>query len=497
MTLADDERLEAARAEGRKARAGIYTRMSHALDDDQTKVLDQERISRDLAAGRGLTVAPGAVYCDNNRSAWQRNRKRPGWDRMLSDIHAGKLDAIVVYHGDRLLRQPRDLELLLQLAEGKGIRILSVAGTRDLDSADDRFILRIEAAQACKSSDDTSRRKTAQHDRMRREGRVRSGGRGGRAFGYSTDGISLYPADRCDVATRRELTEAGVIGDMAARVLAGESRGSIARDVSAAGWRTPAGGEFTHGTIRKMLGRPRYAGLMPDGESAAAWPAILERDTWERVCAILDGKAAGFASATNARRWLLSGIATCGAPLGDGECGAAMQVKPTKGRGRREYQQGYGCPRKGCGRVYRSAPHLDAYVAAAVVAYLAGEGNPAPAAPADPGRSAEWAALQQDRAETQLALETAGAGSAILLARRLDSIDARIGQLREAESSGTAERLRRQYQGITLKEFRGLPLDVQRAIVAATVMVTVLPASRRGPGFRTEDVRVVPVMSGT
>ena len=77
---------------------------------------------------------------------------------MLQALEAGEIDAIIVYHGDRLMRQPYDLEKLLSVAESKGIRLASPSGVRDLDSPDDRFILRIEVAQACRESDNTSRR---------------------------------------------------------------------------------------------------------------------------------------------------------------------------------------------------------------------------------------------------------------------------------------------------------------------------------------------------
>src|ERR1700749_3629621 len=165
--------------------AAIYTRMSHVLDDDQTKVDDQERRCRELAAARGVEVA--GVYCDNNRSAWQPNRQRPEWDRMLADVDAGRVNAIIVYHGDRLIRQPWDLAKLLQLARGKGIRLYSPSGDRDLDSDDDQFVLEIEAAMAKRESANISRRKKAQYERMRRQGMIRHGGRGGRAFGYQPD----------------------------------------------------------------------------------------------------------------------------------------------------------------------------------------------------------------------------------------------------------------------------------------------------------------------
>jgi DNA invertase Pin-like site-specific DNA recombinase len=452
--------------------AGIYTRMSLVVMNDKTKVEDQELISRDLARNRGWEVAD--VYCDNSRSAWQKKRKRPAWDQMLADVEAGKITAIIVYHGDRLVRQPYDLETLLNLADAKGIQLASPTGTRDLDDASDRFVLRILTAQACMESDNTSRRRKSQYERWRREGRVRPGGRGGRAYGFSTDGATLIK-DECEI-----------IREMAQRVLRGETVGKIARDVSARGARTPAGGEFSHGTVRKMLARPRYAGLMPDGVSAAAWEPVLDRETWERVCVALEAKAAGYGNATNARKWLLSGIARC-------QCGEPLQVNPSKGRGGADYVTGYAC-RTGCRKTYRSAVHLDAYVSAIVVARLGLEDNPRPEMPA-PDHAPEWAALTRERAETEALLGNyrASAGRAPMLMRRLDAIDARMAELREVADTSSRDRLITQYRGISLEEFRGLPLDVRRAVVAATVTVTVLPASKRGPGFRTEDVHVVPV----
>jgi DNA invertase Pin-like site-specific DNA recombinase len=452
--------------------------MSIAAIGDTTKVDDQELISRELAARRGLDVA--AVYSDNNKSAWRKDRKRPGWDAMLADIEAGKLSAIIVYHGDRLIRQPWDLERLLALAESRGIRLLSPSGTRSLDSADDRFILRIEAAQACRESDNTSRRRKAQYARWRREGRVRPGGRGGRAYGFATDGVT-HVAGECEV-----------IREMGRRVLAGEAAGSIARGLSARGARTPTGGQFSHGTIRKMLARPRYAGLMPDGESAAAWEPVLDRETWERVRLVLDAKAAGFGYATNARRWLLSGIAACGAILADGsECGAPMRLNPSKGRNGR-HVNGYQCTRRGCS-VYRSAELLDAYVSGRVLGSLAADGTPQGNAPEVPVTD-EWRALVTERAATDALLSDyrRSAGRAATLMARLDGIDARIAELREREAGGARSRLLRRYRGITRAQWDGLPLEVRRALVAACFRVTVLPASKRGPGFRVQDVRLEP-----
>ncbi|MGW3663009.1 recombinase family protein [Streptomyces sp. NPDC005141] len=138
--------------------AAIYCRISHVNDDDQTGAERQERICRELADRLGLVVTEDQVFVDNNRSAWQRKRKRPGWDALLAEAGEGRVRHVLTYHPDRLMRQPRDLEELLQIADDHDITLHGQANRRDLSDPDDRFFLRIEVAHACRSSDDTSRR---------------------------------------------------------------------------------------------------------------------------------------------------------------------------------------------------------------------------------------------------------------------------------------------------------------------------------------------------
>jgi site-specific DNA recombinase len=450
-------------------RAAIYCRMSLAVMGDTTKVEDQERLCREVCDRRGWTVA--GVYTDNNRSAWQKNRKRPAWNQMLEDVGAGKIGAIVVYHGDRLVRQPWDLELLLKLSDGKGIRLASPTGTRNLDNDDDQFILSIEAAAARRESAATSRRKKQQYERWRREGKVRAGGRGGRPFGFQTDCVTWVPP------------EVALIRRMATMLLSGESVGEIARAVNDTGTLTPAGNPFSHGTLRKMLARPRYAGLMPDGVSPAAWPAILEREEWEAVRAVLDTKAAAFGYATNARRYLLSGIAACGV------CGSGLQVR-SEGRAK-AHLTGYGCVKPGCRKVQRQVRLLDAYVTQRVINRLANPANPPGAIPAAPGLAAQFAALAAQRAETEAAIADPGQGSRLtLLLGRLDAIELRLTELRELAAGDARGRLVSGHAGISAEQFAELPLAVRRSLVAACFHVRVLPASRRGPGFESRDVRL-------
>src|SRR5262249_5846126 len=138
--------------------AAIYCRISHVRDQDQTGVDRQERICRAIAKRLGLVVDAVHVFVDNNRSAWQRNRKRKGWDELLEALQSNRVRHVVAYHPDRLMRQPRDLEELLAIADERDITLHGEANQRDLSDPDDRYFLRIEVAHACRSSDDTSRR---------------------------------------------------------------------------------------------------------------------------------------------------------------------------------------------------------------------------------------------------------------------------------------------------------------------------------------------------
>lgn len=457
-------------------RAIIYTRISVAALGDTTKTDDQERQCRELCERRGWDV--GGVFTDPSKSAWKRDRKRPGWDAMLAEVGAGQAAAIVTYWGDRLVRQPRDLEELLDLADGRGMILASVGGQYSFDNPDHRMMMRWEVARACNESDNISRRRRNMHERLRAEGKVRSGGRGGRAFGFETDNMTQRPG------------EVAIIREAARRLLAGESAGSAARDFARRGVMSTGGTLMSRATLRKMLARPRYAGLMPDGISPAAWAPVLDRPEWELLRALLDDIGGdAVPNASNARRYVLSGIAECG----HCEPPVTLQLLQSKGRNGRPPAKGYGC--KPCGKVYRSQPLLDAFVGGRVVKRLANPQNPAASAD-DGGVAAELAATEKRRAETVKVIEELADHpemSPEILMRSLASFDSRIANLRERLGDGGRARLLARYAGISLAEWEDLDLSVQRSLVTATFRVIVKPASRRGPGFNPADVLMSPL----
>lgn len=281
-------------------RAAIYCRISQAHDDDQTGVDRQERICRETAERLGLSIEAASVYIDNNRSAWKRNRKRPGWDKLLTAMRDGDVQHVIVYHPDRLMRQPRDLEELLTIADEQQLTLHGQANRRDLSNADDRFFLRIEVAHACRSSDDTSRRLK---DAMEDEAAAGNPHTGRRPYGYDKNGRTIIEA------------EAEIIREVFRRYLDGEAPGQIARKIHERGERTAYGKTWEEGTVRRLLDNPYVAGVrIFRGKEVGIgnWPAIIDRGTWDEVQQLRQVRAVQDRARRKPRRYyLLRGVVTC------------------------------------------------------------------------------------------------------------------------------------------------------------------------------------------
>jgi site-specific DNA recombinase len=122
-----------------------------------------------LAGRLGGTIAE--LYSENDTSAYKKKRirlpngrsvwrvYRPEFRRMLADYEDGKIDGIIFYDIDRLARQPRDLEDLIDLVEYYRRPVETVSGNIDLRTSNGRAMARVLVAMANKSSEDTSRRK--------------------------------------------------------------------------------------------------------------------------------------------------------------------------------------------------------------------------------------------------------------------------------------------------------------------------------------------------
>lgn len=461
--------------------ACAYTRLSYAPDGSLEKTDRQEEDCRAVAARLGWTV--GQVFCDPSKSAWRRGVIRPGWEEMLTSLGEGRWRRVIVYHGDRLIRQPRDLERLLLLADERHIEMASVSGVRNLSSPDDRFILRIEAAQACRESDNNSRRAKRAHRASAENGRPHRGSR--RPFGYN------------DTATGLVESEAAEIGDWARVLLAGGSVNGIRVSLVARGVPTVAGGTWRSKTISDILASPRLAGKATyHGQvvSDAVWPAILDADTWEAVQAVLAARSgAGGRKGHRDRVHLLSGIVRCGS------CGGPMYAGKISDRARpgaaeRGYRLLYTCRSLTCPgpKCARGLATLDGYVIGRVLGRLAAEdvGQLPDVDPVGPARL-ELAGVEARLAEIEAELGAPGAKAVAVLSRSAVGLERQAARLR-ARITAAPHRPRHWAAGLDRAGWDALPLDRRRAIVRDLYVVTCLPVPR-GPGFSPDSIRLDPV----
>ena len=92
--------------------AGLYCRISDDRDGRALGVSRQEADCRALAERKGWPV--GDLYVDNDISAADPRKRRPEYERLLEDIKAGRIDAVVAWDLDRLHRRPIELETVLR-----------------------------------------------------------------------------------------------------------------------------------------------------------------------------------------------------------------------------------------------------------------------------------------------------------------------------------------------------------------------------------------------
>src|SRR2546430_2502409 len=98
-------------------RAGIYVRISSDPAGLRAGVERQRTDCRRFCEARDWDVTE--VYEDNDTSAYS-GKARKGYAKLLDDLSAGVIDAVVVWHPDRLHRLPRELEDFIDLIEQTG-----------------------------------------------------------------------------------------------------------------------------------------------------------------------------------------------------------------------------------------------------------------------------------------------------------------------------------------------------------------------------------------
>jgi DNA invertase Pin-like site-specific DNA recombinase len=464
----------------------IYARISDDREGRQNGVDRQERQCRALADKNGDEIV--AVFTDDDRSAYS-GKPRPDYVQMLAFLRAGHAEGAYALAPTRFYRRLDDgLEFFKLIAE-KGLEVETVkAGRYNLATADGRRDALRAAVDAQHEAEQISERvRDAKADNLAK-GEYRGGPR---PFGYEPDGVTVREEEARHV---RAATDA---------IIAGDSLRSVCRGLAAEGVRTvsrrykqpdgtrgePESREWTPTELRKLLLRPRNAGLIEHkGEivGTASWAPLVPEERWRACKAVLE-RAERRTTPGNSRVWLGTGLYRCGFD----ECTETVRCS-TSGKGTgRVHVPAYRC-RSGK-HVTRVAAPLDEHVTNLVLVRLSRPDASAVLVP--PARPAE---KREDLAATANALRgkldsLAADYAADLITRQqmLDGTALTRQRLEAVEARMAAQAQQSVLAGLPLgtskvvEEWPGYHLDKKRAIVDALMTVTLLPARRGRPvGFQ-------------
>lgn len=443
--------------------AAVYLRQSLDRTGNMLAISRQRGPCLEQCVQRGWEYSE---YVDNDRSATRG--RRPAYQRMLTDIDAGKIDAIVVWDLDRLYRRPAELEHLIDMADTRRLMLVTVTGDVDLSTHNGRLYARIKGAVARAEMDQKSARQKASH-KQRAESGIPWGNR--RIFGYTED---MQPHE----------VEAPAVREAFDAFLAGSSLGSIARGWNEAGLMTTLGNPWRGPGVSLYMTNPKIAGLIAhNGEivGRGRWPAIVDEETWRAVRVIRSDPRRNPRPGSRARKYLLTGIALCG------KC--VEPVRLTSGitaAGKTIYR----CPV--CHGIGRDQAALDDHIKALVVARLSRPDAKELLVDHERAGVAELRA-QAVRLEARIeATQAEFAGTDIPVSQFGASIRMLNDQLKAVNAQMADAERARVFDGVigvgdVGAAFEGAGLDRQREIVSALLTVVVRPTVR-GAGFRPDDI---------
>jgi site-specific DNA recombinase len=425
-------------------RCAVYARQSvseNGNGESASISVQREACESFIAAHRaeGWTALPD-TYVDQGISG--ATLQRPGIRRLLDDVAADRVDAIITYKLDRVSRNLADFAALVAMLDRRGIRLVSVTQSFDTKSAIGRLTLGILMSFSEFERSLVSERTRDAVVAARKKGRWTGGLV---PLGYALVAGKLVP----------EPVEAQRVKETFALYLQTGSLIDTAEEMNRRGWTTKAtptrdggtrgGVAWSKSSVHRVLSSPVYiARTVVDGEAfKAEHEAIVGLDVWQATQERLEANGGEH---TRAARYesgaLLRGLLFCG------HCGSAMSPSCAR-KGPRVYRY-YRCSRalkqgrSACPSKHVSAPAIEAEVVARIAEMA---GHPAVvAAVAESARqqlSEKRKTLTAEKRAIEKALRAAGEKSAATPPERLPALTARVAahEARRAEIEQGVEAL--------------------------------------------------------
>ena len=459
----------------------IYSRVS--IDRGGRSVAEQEAECRAWADREGWDVVRTITETGSASRYARGAAARSQWGEITAAVASGDIDALLTWEASRATRQLSEYAELVELCASHGVRWGYSGTLHDLSKRDARFRTGLDALLAQDESARTS-------ERVLRSTRARAAAgkpHGRIPYGYRRE----YDPSSGELLRQVPDEEtAPIVREIVRRIIDGDAVRAIARDLTDRGVPTVRAtpdqpGRWIDSTVRRIALSPTIAGLRRyRGEviGDATWDPIVSREDHEKVVAVLSDPHRVTNRGYSTARWLLTGIARCGA------CGGPLRVALTAGTPR------YGCRTDGCRAVVRLVAPVDEYVTQVVLALaedIAARG-------ADTDRDApEVAEAREELAalERRLAGFVDAAADGDLSPASLVRIEERVRpQIRAARARLTALARPQTVDPAVFLDPRAwwdaAPLPDRRALVRALVSVRVL---RSGGGMRKFDPNLIEV----
>jgi site-specific DNA recombinase len=490
-------------------RAAAYGRISEDDQDRREGVDDQLSRAEAHIERRGWDLM--GSFRDDDLSAYS-GKPRPGYDALMAEVVARRVDTIVVRHVDRLWRD--DLEAARGRALLRQHRVL-VAEYGGMEypawTAHGQHMMRTMSGNGTFESDIKSERVREAAERRAEQGRMN----GPCPYGWRREYVRTSTGRVVESREVEDPEAAEVVREITRRLLDGDSLLAITKSLNerkvpppgaAFTFRhkrraadNPDGSRWNKTSVKKLALRESNAGLRifhkgePDErEIEGNWPRLVDREDWRRVVSLLsvDDRDKRVKRPANRQHLLTWGVGECGA------CGGLLRVagKGAAGKPKVPY---YVCVSTTCG-LGRREDYLDRFLGDVVVARLS---EPDALAWLTPDGK-ELADATGRAAEARELLATAGAKLATG-EWTVDTVDAvtKATKPKLEQAEADIRRLRAGSDRGLLADIAGpearqrwdaASLGLRRAILDALgLRVVIKRTTKHGPGFDPDSVEIV------
>ncbi len=321
MTAAQAKKAAAGQSP-KMIRCAIYTRKStdEGLDMDFNSLDAQREAAESFINSQrheGWVVVP-EKYDDGGFTGG--NMERPSLKRLIADIDAGKIDAIVVYKVDRLSRSLLDFSRIMGTLDARGCSFVSVTQQFNTTHSMGRLTLNILLSFAQFEREIISERTRDKMSAARKKGKWVGGGL---ILGYDIDHEARRLVVNPSEAERVRAIFALYIEMKSILATAAElnRRGIPRKTWTAKKGKQSGGGIWNKPNLLGLLGNVAYIGRVNyKGEiHAGEHEAIIAPEMWAEAQSILTRNARDRGASTRNRHGaLLRGLLVCGS------CGCAM-----------------------------------------------------------------------------------------------------------------------------------------------------------------------------